>query len=355
MKRDLFFGAIFGFLVAGLVIFLHHPRNHPKPQESDVPVTNHFALARLTAPPLPRVAAPVEPVENPQTNFFILLMNGETNLTVTTEQLRDFLEKNHRNADSLLGAYRVTRDKSLLKEAEEKFPNDPRVDFDAAFFGPPEERRKWLDTLKQSAPDNALANYLSAADYFKSGQKDQALQELLAAGGKSAFSDYSLDFTENSAEAYQAAGYSLTESEMAASTQLLLPQLAEFKSVGVNLVDLAKSYQQSGDAASAQAALQMASDLGQRLNQGNSLTLIQTLVGVAIQRMVEIEQNPTADLHDPNSPFIQQRQAISALNRQSQNLFPQMSEQDALIFMERRNLFGEQAALQWLVNKYGSQ
>jgi hypothetical protein len=28
-----------------------------------------------------------------------------------------------------------------------------------------EERRQWLDTLKRVAPDNALADYLSANDY----------------------------------------------------------------------------------------------------------------------------------------------------------------------------------------------
>ena len=63
---------------------------------------------------------------------------------------------NRRNAESLLVAARLTGDQSLLHEAMEKFPNDPRVDFDAWLgSASPEEKRKWLDIFKQSAPDNA--------------------------------------------------------------------------------------------------------------------------------------------------------------------------------------------------------
>jgi hypothetical protein len=53
---------------------------------------------------------------------------------------------------------------------------------------------------------------------------------------------------------------------MIASSTLLLPQLAEYKGVSQNLVELANAYRQSGDEASAQAALQMATSLGQRLD-----------------------------------------------------------------------------------------
>ena len=42
----------------------------------------------------------------------------------------------------------------------------------------PAELRQRLDAFEQSAPDNPLANYLSALDYFKSGQISQAVQEL---------------------------------------------------------------------------------------------------------------------------------------------------------------------------------
>ena len=76
----------------------------------------------------------------------------------------------------------------------QKYPNDPHVDFEALLQtnAMPDGRRQWLSAFEKSAPDNALANYLSAADYFKSGQADQALQELSAASGKQGFQDYSI-------------------------------------------------------------------------------------------------------------------------------------------------------------------
>ena len=42
----------------------------------------------------------------------------------------------------------------------------------------PEARRQWLDAFKASSPDNSLANYLSAQDYFKNGQPEAAMKEL---------------------------------------------------------------------------------------------------------------------------------------------------------------------------------
>ena len=89
----------------------------------------------------------------------------------------------------MLAAYRTTGDQTLLAEAMQKYPNDPQVALEAASEkdASAEDHRQWLETFKQSAPDNALPNYLSALDYFKAGQTDQAVQELLAASGKPQF------------------------------------------------------------------------------------------------------------------------------------------------------------------------
>jgi len=109
------------------------------------------------------------------------------------------------------------------------YPGDPRLDYVAwCRSQSPEERRQWLDAFKQFAPDNALAHYLSARDHFTSRQNDQAVQELLAAATKP-IQDYSLDFVQNSEEAYRAAGYSDAEAKMMATSTLLLPQLAEYQ------------------------------------------------------------------------------------------------------------------------------
>src|SRR5262249_54226882 len=157
-----------------------------------------------------------------------------------------YLHDNHRSAESLLGAFHATMDKSLLAEAREKFPNDPHVAFVAATQSTdsPEEHRRWLDAFKKSAPDNAMADYLSASDYFKSGQTDLAIQELQTASSKS-IQSYQLDFLLSAQEAYRSAGYSDVEARSIASLDLLLPEVSNYKSIGKNLVDLAGAYQQA--------------------------------------------------------------------------------------------------------------
>jgi hypothetical protein len=114
---------------------------------------------------------------------------------LTAGQVEPYLKENQRSAASLLAAYRPTDDQTLLDEAMQNFPNDPQVAFEAAFKkdASPEDQRQWLRALKQSAPLNALADYLSAAHYFRAGQPDQAVQDLIAASGKPQFQDYTLE------------------------------------------------------------------------------------------------------------------------------------------------------------------
>src|SRR5439155_13818935 len=278
---------------------------------------------------------------------------------LSPEQVQSYLEKNHRSVKSLLAAFHATDERTFLREAMDKYPGDPRLDYVAwCRSQSPEERRQWLDAFKQSAPDNALAHYLSARDRFKSGQNDQAVQELLAAATKP-IQDYSLDFVQNGEEAYRAAGYSDAEAKMIATSTLLLPQLAEYKEVGRNLVDLAEAYRQSGDGASAQAALQMGISLGQRLDEPGSLTIIQSLVGIALQRIV-------FNAMDPNSPYgdtgqtvqnqidalAQRREAIRALAQQVETVLPTMSDQDLISYFDRLKVCGEQAAIGWAASRH---
>ena len=51
---------------------------------------------------------------------------------------------------------------------------------------------------------------------------------------------------------------SATEAERIADSWLTLPHLSQLKQLGVDLVDLARAYNQSGDQASAQSVFQMA-------------------------------------------------------------------------------------------------
>lgn len=286
---------------------------------------------------------------------------------VEPAQLEAYLQKLRRSPESLLGAYYATCDKSNLREAMEKYPNDPRVCL-LGFYksgvieretATPAERQKWLEAFKQAAPENALANYLAAAERFSEGQTDLALDELLMARQKDVFTDYSSDYAYLAEEAYRAAGWSEAEAKVAAVAGLPLPHLAYLKKLAQQMVELANWYSQSGETATAQAVLSMALELGKRLDQPGAFGLIHRQLGIMIQHMA-------LSALDANSPFGPAGQTVQeqldALQRRRQAL-PTLEElvsvletvpdEDLVPYFRRVKLFGEENALRWLENLYG--
>ena len=325
--------------------------------------SKHPPTPRLPAPPM-HVTASTNTLagDSQSTNLYTRFKDDAPKLAAA--QVEAFLMANGRKASSLLAAYRTSGDPALLKEAMEKYPNDPQVAFEAVLArdSSPEQQRQWLDTFEKSAPDNALANYLSAFNCFNSGQIDRGIQELTAASGKG-FDDYTLARAQDDEEAYLSAGYSAAEAERISDSWLMVSQLPQVKQLGVDLVDLAKAYNQSGDPVSAQAALQMAMDLGHRYaDPATDPMLINQLVGMAIEKIA-------LGAMDPNSPYgnngqtvrdqvnqiTRDRAAITELVQQAQSFLPTMSDQDILNYENRRRAFGEIAALQWIVSKYGQK
>ncbi|HWH68482.1 MAG TPA: hypothetical protein VNT26_03815 [Candidatus Sulfotelmatobacter sp.] len=328
------------------------------------------ALAATRTPGLP--APPPQPIAQPNaatsqvlpsTNLYARLKDNPPRLTA--EQVEAYLNAHGRKAAHLLATYRTSGDPRLLTEAMQNFPNDPLVAFEAVFKADlsPEQRRQWLSTFAQAAPDNPLPNYLAARDYFKAGQTDQALQQLLAASGKPQFQDYTLSRRQDDEEAYLAAGYPVAEAKVLASSQLMLPQLSQFKQLGQQMVDLANSYRQAGDDASAQTVLQMATRLGQSYDGASAGDCaISHLVGLAIER------NALGAM-DPNSPYgasghtvqdrlnqlTEQKVAIKTLFEQNSPMLERMSDQDWISYIDREKISGEEAALRWAVSKFGQK
>jgi len=325
-------------------------------------------VASLFIKPTPRLPAPRIQVASPpeedlrSTNLYERFKDKQLKLAV--EQVESYLKANGRNAASLLAAYRTTGDSALLDEAMQKFPSNPQVAFEAAFKkdAAPEDRRRWLDAFKESDPDNALANYLSALDYFKSGQPDQAVQEFIAASGKP-FQDYTSERYQDDAEAYLAAGYSVADAKTASSLQLLLPQLAQVKELGLNMIELAKSYRQAGDDVSAEAALQMTISLGQRYSTPSpGEATISQLVGIVLEGIALKAMDPNSPhgsngqtVRDRVDHLVRERAELEERSRQVESLFPKMSEHDWISYKDRWLMFGEAAAASWLLNKYGQK
>jgi hypothetical protein len=318
---------------------------------------------RLPAPPA-QVAAPLAalPTESLQsTNLYARFKDKTPKLNA--EQVESYLRAYGRKASSLLAAYRTSGDPTWLTEAMENHPRDPQVAFEAVLKKdlPPEERRQWLSILEQTAPDNALANYLSARDYLQAGRPDQAIQELTAAATKPQFQDYTLDRMQDNEEAYLAAGCSAAEAKILGSSEVTLSQLSELKQLGLQMVDLANSYRKAGDEGSAQAVLEMAVGLGQRYGGGLAGDCaISHAVGLVIERNALNAMDPNSaygdsghTVQDQLNQIKQQKDAITSFFKESEPLLQTMSDQDWISYVDRIKSSGEEAALRWAVGKHG--
>jgi RNA polymerase sigma factor (sigma-70 family) len=329
-------------------------------------------LAHLAAPPAKFVAPPAAPATEPltdnlsATNLMAQMLKNKSDPRLTQQQVDAFLKAYGRNAANLIAAFEASGDPALLQEAMQKFPNDPQVDFMAAMDKNlySDQQRQWLNNFEASAPNNPLANYLSALNYFNSGQNDQAVQELNAAAGKSQYQDYTVEAVQSMEEAYLSAGYSVGQAEVLSQVDSQLPQLSALKQLGLNMVTLANSYQQSGDAGSAQAVLQLAANIGQSVSgQSGIQYIINSLVGVAIQYNALQAMDPNSQydnngdtVQDELNQLTQEKATLKSVNNQFyDSIMPEISEQDLFSFEQRKLIFGETSAEQWAISKYSPQ
>jgi RNA polymerase sigma factor (sigma-70 family) len=320
----------------------------------------------LAKPPRQIAAGPAVPAgELPAANPTNRFSNLGQPVKLTHAQVEAYLKANGRNAATLLTAFRASDDSALLQEAMDKFPSDPRVEL-AAIFRPgssPEEQRQWLNAFERSAPDNSLANYLSALNYFQSGQTDQAVQELSAAAAKPLFQNYAQDAVQSDVEAYLASGFSLAEAKVLGPTlNPQTPMNSALRQLGQDTVALATGYEQSGDQASAQAAFQMTVNLGQRLDGPDGPNAVGKLVGMTIERTAFNAMDPATPygdagqtVQDQINQLAQRRTALMELGNQFSSLSSMMSDQDWINYRDRELAFGQMAAQQWVISKYAQR
>jgi hypothetical protein len=276
------------------------------------------------------------------------------------EEVEKYLERNKRSAASLLSAYGALQDTNYLREAATNFPNDPRVQLSVLrrdIF--PEERRKWLDLFKESSPENPLANYLSARDYFKGGQNELAVNEMLEATAKPGFKDYAMEFKLDEEELNLAAGRSSLQARLssAAWAQDLMPQLSSLKALSQDVAALQKQYLAAGDSGSAENLAQAGLTLATALRSGDAdKFVIKQLVGNAIEAIMlsQLDPNRSYDFiggQTPNDRLAElkdQRAVLRELTKGIQDALPNMTEAELLSYTERQRLYGELEAMRWL-------
>jgi hypothetical protein len=343
-------------LIVMLGIALHFLNSNP-PNNSSVPVSlapvNHFNPPQFIVHPYR--PAPAQPLE----------LDAAGQPKIPREKVEEWLGKHNRNAMSLLAAFHALDDMNYLNEAATNFPNNPQVELAVLAHDEfPQDRRKWLDLFKNSSPSNSLANYLSAQDYFKNGNPDAAVQELLAASGKSQFDSFQTESRLDAEDLYSSSGKSQLESSTNSLDDInkdMLPELMTFKQIAMGIRDLEKQYLNSGNANSANNLAQMGMNFGNQINNGDSgKYLINQLVGMAIENISlrQLNQNTSYDFLDGQTPaqvlqqLKDQKTALRNLSQNFQAAYPNLTPDEMTSYIERSKNYGETAAAQWVIQQH---
>jgi hypothetical protein len=284
---------------------------------------------------------------------------------LSREQVEAWLAKHNHNAMSLLAAFRSSGDTNYLNEAAINFPNDPHVELSVLAHDEfPADRRKWLNLFKQSSPSNSLANYLSAQDDFKNGKNDEAVQELLAASGKSQFDNFAMGNQLDAEQLYSASGKSPVETASFAMSDMSeenSPELAAFKRLANGIGDLEQRYVNSGDPNSTANLAQMGMTLANQLQNGDrGKYIINQLVGFADETIVlsKLDQNTSYDFLNGETPAQvladnkSQRKAEVQIYQSWNAIYPQMSPDEMVNYSERVKIYGELPAMNWVIQQH---
>jgi len=274
------------------------------------------------------------------------------------EQIEAYLRQNHRNVESLLAAFQVSRDPSYLREAATNAPMDPAVQFaviaNKVF---PDEQRKWIDAFKASSPENALAWYFSASDYFKSRLPEQAIPELTQATRRQFYGDYAAQTTQAVEEIYDSAGWPALAAKAWAPSAASRPYLTMLKDLASETVQSQQQYVSQGDANSASSMASMGMVLGDQLRRAGGA--IDVLVGIAIEKKILGQLDPAGNYDFLGRPV---SEALADMERQKDTIRdalqvrdqvrPTLNESELNNYWDREKLYGEAYALRWLQSKH---
>ncbi len=308
----------------------------------------------------PLTAPPVAPVEPPPKTVLQRLVSHDTNVfKLSPAEVQKFLTRNASNAESLLAAFNVTSDKEHLREALRLHPTNALVLATALAVGVrPEERRELLEQFKQAAPENPLADYLSARDHLKNRQPVLALEDFRAASGKAALQDFTVERVQGLEEMYLGAGYSVAEAKALAMSSLQMPAFRHLRELGRDLSALQQEYVNAGDTASAEALTKMGLGLAAHVANGGAGTLLGQMIGGVLEREFLNGLDPAVSydfLAQPAGERLAQLREQDRAIRASAQFYDQWirSANDAQLvsYFDRMKLYGETAALQWARNQ----
>lgn len=271
---------------------------------------------------------------------------------LTSHEIETYLQAQNRSAGALLAAFRMTQDNALLTEALEKFPNHPQVLFSALQVSEdPAKRLELLESFKRADPDNGIGNCLAARTLIDLGRDEEAITELLQSSGKP-IKDFTEQSNQNFTEAYLSAGFSPLEAKVAGhagsnTSWLLLMGDPVWK----KLDETRRNYESSGNAAGVQSLRDIQSEIGRNLQQDGSM--LDSMIGLTYEKKAwkGIDSPESAALLEDMN---QRSNTLRELSQKFHSLVesPSVPESDWLLYFDRVKLFGEKAAVDWLLEKH---
>ena len=186
----------------------------------------------------------------------------------------------------------------------------------------------------------------------------------MAATGKPDFENYTLESRLDTEELGLFCGESALKSvETALTASTKDSALATLKQLASQMADLQKQELNVGDNNSAENLAQMGMILGDQLNSGaNGNYLLNQLAGLTVESMMldQLDSNTSYDLLDGETPGqrlreIKKQEAIlGQLDKSFQAIQPDLTDAEKVSFQERVNIYGEVAAMQWVLQQRGN-
>lgn len=274
-----------------------------------------------------------------------------------------WLASRGRDAASLVAAWDITGEESLLDEAAEKFPNDPRVCMAmiARLRDSAEAAMPWIERLIAAEPLNPEGQYLKAWALRKQGDKAAAMEALRTALTMPTKRDSHLrDRILTVREAALASGAGIREAAtIALSGPLQKAPLYQIASTPILIAHELKAAKAAGDQ---ERVLELAG-LGlasvARINE--EPWLIGDLVSRTMEKSILSELPPETEIGSNGETAGQLLEAANARHEETGEFMKQADRfesiraeaSDAVIseYTDRHLLHGERAAMQWLLEQ----
>jgi|GEM_PF-2870064 len=282
------------------------------------------------------------------------------------ERGRKWLEYRGRDAASLIAAWDITGEESLLMEAAEKFPNDPRVCL-AMILHTKDDGQKtmpWIERLIAAEPNNSEGYFLKAGALMR--DKDRAgalaaLRKAVAAGGS--LDDHLRERILTVREAALASGASVREAAQLALAAPLMNSTVS-QSLGGTGRFVRDEMKDAKAAGNEERMLEIAG-LGlatvDRVSKSSAATLMDALIAGTFERAILAELSDDIEIGANGRTVAQMKEEAAARHSQMQQFLKQAETAEKLLressdsvvseYTDRFLLNGEVAAWTWLINQ----